>query len=332
MAGVDLNTYTFDYDLTFAVLLMNADGTIYHRYGGRDGNSAMSRMSMSSLIKVMKETLADHAAYQKNPSPPKSRPKEAIEQMPSMAQKLKKNPKQCFHCHMVYDGRREIAKQKRQWSRDEIYKWPLPDQIGLYLDREDQPLVKGVKAKSAASSAGLKAGDRLLKLNGQHIRTQTDVQWVLENTSSDSVRLSAEIERNGRSRKGHLRLKSGWKKSDPKTVGWRASIWSLSPKPGFGGEKLKPWELKKLGLDKDAFNFRVRYIVTWGQDSYTGRNALKAGIRKGDVVVAVDGKNDFETVMHFHSWYRLTRKPGSTAQFKIIRNGKRMTINLPIQK
>ena len=33
MAGVDLALYRFDYDLTFAALLMNADGTIYHTYG-----------------------------------------------------------------------------------------------------------------------------------------------------------------------------------------------------------------------------------------------------------------------------------------------------------
>ena len=332
MAGVDLNIYKFDFDLTFAVLLMNPDGTIYHRYGTRDYQSAMARMSMQSLVKVMKDSLADHVAYKKKPSPPKTMPRATIEQMPSMARLLKKNPKQCFHCHMVYDGRRDMGRQKKQWDKNEIYRWPLPDQIGLLLDREDQVLVTKVKPSSVASEAGLKAGDRLLKLNGQHIRTHADVQWVLENAGQEAGSLTAEINRRGITQKSSLNLKSGWKKTDPLTVSWRPTMWATSPKPGFGGAPLKPAELKKLGLAEDAFSFRVRYIVTWGKDAYTGRNAVKAGIRKGDVVVAIDGKSDFESGRHYHSWFRLTRKIGEKAAFEIFRNGKRMTVLLPVIK
>jgi hypothetical protein len=107
-------------------------------------------------------------------------------------------------------------------------------------------------------------------------------------------------------------------------------MWATSPKPGFGGGALEKAELKKLGLAEDAFAFRVRYLVTWGNDAYTGRNAMKAGIRKGDVVVSIDGKNDFESVRHYHSWFRLTRKIGSNASFEIIRKGNRKTILLPV--
>ena len=44
MAGVDLSMFRFDFDLTFAVLLMNADGTIYHTFAGRDWTHADSHL------------------------------------------------------------------------------------------------------------------------------------------------------------------------------------------------------------------------------------------------------------------------------------------------
>ena len=33
----DLNLFEFDYDLTFMVFFLNAEGKVYARYGGRDG-------------------------------------------------------------------------------------------------------------------------------------------------------------------------------------------------------------------------------------------------------------------------------------------------------
>ena len=41
--------YRFDYDLTLALILMNADGTIYHEYGGRDQGNAAGYLAMRSL-------------------------------------------------------------------------------------------------------------------------------------------------------------------------------------------------------------------------------------------------------------------------------------------
>jgi hypothetical protein len=36
ITGVDLNVFDFDYDLTFAVFFLNAQGKVLGRYGGRD--------------------------------------------------------------------------------------------------------------------------------------------------------------------------------------------------------------------------------------------------------------------------------------------------------
>ena len=129
---------------------------------------------------------------------------------------------------------------------------------------------------------------------------------------------------------GTLKLAGGWKEATPLVFSWRPSKWPLSPKPGFGGAELSPRELKAAGLPEDAFAFRIGYVVTWGPNAHTGRNARKAGLRKGDIIVSVAGKDDFENHEHFHAWFRLTQKPGTEIPVVRLRAGKRETVLLPV--
>ena len=121
-----------------------------------------------------------------------------------------------------------------------------------------------------------------------------------------------------------------WKEPTPLVFSWRPSKWPLSPKPGFGGPQLTPAQLERHGLARDAFAFRINYFVTWGPAANSGRNATRAGLRKDDVVLSLDGKDDFVSVEHFHSWFRLTREVGRTVSVVILRDGKRATIELPV--
>ena len=50
---------------------------------------------------------------------------------------------------------------------------------------------------------------------------------------------------------------------------------------------------------------------------------------RNDIIFSVDGRS-FESVEHFHSWYRLTRKPGTTVEIDVMRNGQRRTVELPV--
>ncbi len=331
MAGVDLSTYVFDYDLTFAVLLMNADGTIYHTYGGRDWTSAQSHLSMPALVDVMRKTLLEHDRYREDPKPPKRVRKTTIEEIPPMARRIRngKAPK-CFHCHMVRDMRTEDARENRRWSRDQIWVYPDPSQIGLSLDRDSQTLVTAVAEDSPAARAGLRKGDRLILLGGRSVLSFGDVSTVLHDTSPKSGNLAVEWTHGTESRKGRLRLKGGWKQATPLVFSWRPSKWPRSPKPGFGGNQLKPDELERLGLGRDTFAFRVTYIVTWGKDANTGRNAQRAGIRKGDVILSIGGEGDFRSVEHFHAWFRLTQKPGTEVAIVRLRGGRKETLRMKV--
>lgn len=336
MAGVDLSTYVFDYDLTFAVLLMHADGHVYRQYGNRTPAAHDSHLSQASLVAAMRGTLDDHAeraaslgAKHTRPSPPADGAT-TIETLPAMAERIAagKAP-ECFHCHMVFQARDEEAAEKGAFGQADVWRWPPSTRIGLTLDRDDQRRVVAVADGSPAAVARLRAGDRLVRLGGRVVRTEGDVQWVLDGIPGSGASLLVEFLRDDEEAETEVHLPDGWRAGTPEEL-WRASMWRLDPKPGFGGPMLGAREKERLGIDADVAAFRVKYVVTWGKDARTGRNAQKAGLRKGDVVLSVGGRSDFRSPQHFHAWFRLTRKAGETVPIEILRDGERRTIDLTV--
>lgn len=328
MAGIDLSRYRFDYDLTFAILLLDSKGGLLHHYGNRTGKGPDSHLSMASLaalLRTAKAALADGTAEPR----PALAEAETIEQLPTMARRIRQGKApDCFHCHMVHQAHREAADEAGGWDAREIWEWSPSTRIGLVTDRDAQTRVVEVSADSPAAAAGIEAGDELRRLAGRRIASEGDVQAALQTVAWNGGPVPFEVVRAGESVRGELELSEGWRRSTPRDVSWRPTMWHLSPKPGFGGPQLGANALAKHDLPADSFAFRVQYLVTWGPNAHTGRAAAKAGIRKGDVVVSVDGRNDFESVMHFHAWFRLTRNVGDTVEIELIRGGERRTISL----
>ncbi|MHC4492383.1 MAG: PDZ domain-containing protein, partial [Planctomycetota bacterium] len=310
-----------------------ADGTIYHTYGGRDWTDPMSHLAVPVLARLLVDTLADHAAYERAPRPPKLAKKRTIEQIPKWARQIKRGKRpDCFHCHMVHDGEIAHLQERREWTRARAWLWPDPIQVGLRLGQTDQTRVKTVEPGSAAERTGLRAGDRLVRLAETRPATLGDVQRVLHETPNrtTTIRIGWVRGDGDRPASGLLRLEKGWKEATPLVYSWRASKWPLSPKPGFGGRMLTPEQRASHGLSEATFAFRVGYIVTWGPDAHTGRNAARAGISMEDIVVSVGGKCDFENMGHFHAWFRLTQKPGTEIPVELIREGRRLTVKLKV--
>jgi serine protease Do len=326
MEKVDINLIRFDFDLTFAVVIMNADGTIYRRYGGRDHDDADGYLGMESLVRALKETLQDHVEYSKKPSPPKRAPVRTINDIPAWRSRTQKP--NCVHCHMIHEAERAQAQKDGRWSRDRIWLYPMPGRLGIEVDADDQASVKKIEPKSPAAEAKLRAGDRLVRIDGVRVRTLLDIQWALELSSGSSMEV--EFERAGKTESAKLKLKAGWKQGGPLDLSWRASMWGLSPQPGFGGKKLTPAELKQAGLPEDGFAFRVNYIVDWGDKAHLGRNVKQAGVQKGDIVLSTNGETDFVSELHWQAWFRLTLKSGSKVPLEVWRAGKRVTLTLPV--
>ena len=330
MMGVDLSVYRFDYDLTFCGLLMNADGTIYHVYGGRDSKDADSHHSLASLTSVLRATLGEHAAYLKQPHPPKLAPRKVVEDLPPLRRRIREGERfDCIHCHSVRDFRRQHRKEAKLFRRSEIWVSPDPIQVGLAVERDRQTVVKRVIAGSAAARLGLRVGDRLLQAGGQRLLTFGDLSWVLDRASGGAVEIPLSWRRGAVVERGVLGLKAGWKRARPEVFAWRPSKWPLAPRPGFGGKALDAEEKRELGLDPGRFAFRVDYLVTWGRHPEAGLSARKAGIRKGDIVYAIDGRSEFESMDHFHAWFRLTRKVGAKVWVEILRGGRKLRISMP---
>lgn len=330
MRGVDLSVFRFDYDLTLALILMNADGTIYHEYGGRDEAGAAGYLAMRSLVQLLKDGKETHAEYMKHPSPPLPQTKRTVENLPPMAKRLKAAKQDCIHCHTVNDAEREVAQADETWSADRVWKRPSPAQIGLTLDPEDQVRVVEVAPDSPASRAGVKKEDRLIRLDARAVRSFSDVQRVLEETPSRAGALKIEFEHFGKPQSAVLSLAEGWKTGTPLSLAWRPSMWGLRPNPGFGGPMLSAEDRAKLGLSRDDFAIRIQNLFTGGDHPEDGRNALKAGLLRGDVVTSVAGKKDFQTPRHFQSWFRLTQKPGTEVEFEVLRDGQIQKIRMKV--
>ncbi len=176
MRGVDLDLFDFDYDLTWMGFFLNADGTIYGRYGGRDAESADSRMSLAGLRNAMTAALERHHRGGIAQSEPMPRPSRAVEQYPA-ARRLPERA--CIHCHQVYDLRRESRQAAGKWRLDEVWVYPMPENVGLTLDVDRGDSVARVAVDSPASRLGIRAGDRLRTVNRQPVASFADVQYAL---------------------------------------------------------------------------------------------------------------------------------------------------------
>lgn len=328
MSKVDLNLIRFDFDLTFAVVLMNADGTIYHRYGGRLPDDASAFLSMSSLARLLRDTVGEHRAYEKAPAPPAARtPRPAIE-LPVLQRKIAGGQRlDCVHCHTVNDAEYADAFLEKRWQRDDLYVFPDPERIGVSLDREEQRRVTAVTPDSPAAKAGIVRGDVLLSLGEQRsTRTLSDVQWALHRAPFGANRLPVRFRSGKLEVEAELELADGWKRCPPADYAWRPYKWNLSPAPGFGGPALDAAAKKELGIAAEDFAMKVNYLVDWGERAHRGRAVKAAGLRKGDVVVAFAGKRDFASFPHLHTWVALTRRVGEPVEIEVLRDGKVVTL------
>lgn len=331
MRGIDLERYRFDFDLTFGVLLMNADGTIYHRFGGRDHESATKWVSMKPLLALLERGLAAHAEYAKSPSPPKRTPR-TIADYPTFQAFYKDRKGECVHCHQVGEMEVRSAERAGGFDKETVWRYPSPTRIGLVMDREQQDLVVEVRTGSPAAAAGVASGDRLVSVGEVSIGSVNDIQAALHASSPSATVIDLAFSRGDKTLSSKLRLQAGWKKADAVDFSWRALKWQMPPTPGFGGRDLTRARKTRLGLDPDGYAFQVGYLVTWGHRGYTGRNAARAGIRKNDIVYSVGGKADFKDHNHFHAWFRLNAEIGKTIEIKYLRGGQKRVANLKVIK
>jgi hypothetical protein len=316
MRGVNLNVFQFDYDLTWAAFFLNANEHIYGRFGGRDASSPDKYLTLAGLKHALRAALESHA--KKAGEAPRQQAGESftVERYPA-AKRVKDDA--CIHCHQVWDFRREDLKAKGKWSRDDIWIYPLPENVGLTLSRDEQNRVKAVSAfNSSAGRAGLKPGDVLLQMGGQPVASFADVQHTLHRAPAEG-QLAIAWERGGQKLEGVLELAKGWRESD---ISWRESMWGLEPAPCVYGQDLSAEEKQKLGLEPTRLAFK--------QGKFVPAPARMAGIREGDIILGINDRKLAMTMLQFNAWVRLNFQVGDKITFNILRDGKRMEIPMTL--
>ena len=326
MNGIDLNRFQFDYDQTWAVLFFRPDGTLLARYGTRGNSDGMAYNSMDGLRYTMKAALAAHQQWtpvmQDHYKDKIGEPVEfsTAEQIPSstvnrIRERGKSARQSCIHCHNIYDAQRDVAISRDDYDPTARFKYPLPENIGLRVSEQTE--VTAVKDGSPAHQAGIRSKDTIVRMNGQNIHSIADMQFVLHNTPAPG-KVAIELLAAGGSDEPRRRtnvtldLPAGWRKSD---ISWRASMYGMPPQPGLWVVDLSAGERTKLGISKDQLGLKVRGTF--------GKEVRQQGLKKGDVIIASDGKTDHNTPGEFHANLRLNHfRPNSKLSLTVLRDGR----------
>jgi hypothetical protein len=314
--GVNLSVFDFDYDLSWAAFFMNADETIYGRFGGRDASSPDKYLTGAGLRYAMVQALAAHRRPPATPPPAAPRLSQTVEEYPA-GKRLKGNS--CIHCHQVHDFRREAEQTAGTWHKEQVWVYPLPENLGFSVDSEQGDRLAKVTTGTAAARAGLRTGDVLTRVQSRPVASFADVQYALHLAPAKG-QLAVTFERKGEAKSANLALEEGWRQTD---LSWRASIRSLGPSPSVRGEDVTAEEKSALGIAPRSLAFR--------QGNFVAAAAEQAGLRRGDIIIGVDGTTPEMTMGQFLVHIRLRYQAGDRITYTILRAGKRLDIplNLP---
>jgi predicted metalloprotease with PDZ domain len=308
--SVDLKLFEFDYDLTFMVFFMDARENVYARYGGRDSRDADNRQSLAGLRYTMQSVLAMHGREEKQFAPKAGGAPVTIRELPGGG------GGKCLHCHQVKERLNRKLVADGQWSRDTIYRYPLPDNLGFRLEVHRGNVVDQVTPGSPAEKAGLKKGDVVSQLGKVPIHSFGDATYALDRAPVSGT-LSVSWLRDKEPITETLELPKGWRKTD---IRWRPSLRRLVPSLPLYGDDLTPAERKKLGLTDKQLAFR--------QNARLQTRAKDAGFRVGDIIVSVDDRKLDLTVDDFLRYIRKEYLVGERIQLTVLRDGKRLKLPL----
>lgn len=331
MKGVDLSQFQFDYDLNWAAMFINADGTVYARYGTQSAAGADAYNSVEGLKATMERVLELHTEYPNNAKElagklgSKKPYKTAMDMpgLPGAAAKLKGQTtrRNCIHCHMLHDAEHDFARQQKKFDREILWRYPLPENIGITVNAKDGRTIS--KLDDAIAKRGMKVGDKITHVNGQAITSIADIQWVLHSLPNEKTTVRVATATNGAAPVTHeVTTGSNWKKTD---VSWRGSMFSFSPRTYVWCPPLPEAKRERLGLNDDQNALEVRWINT---GKAGGQAARKAGLQQGDVVLEVDGKPVPNTDAKLQTFIKLNYQAGNVVPLTVLRRGKRLEVSL----
>jgi hypothetical protein len=328
--GLDLQVFQYDYDMSWAAMFLNADGTIYGRYGTRttSGPGSDAHLSLAGFRLAAQRALDLHKQYPANRQqlqgktggkPDFARP----EQIPGLEDRAATatTRQNCIHCHMVKEYALRAKWERGQLSLADLLVYPMPDSIGVQIDSNDGLLIRSVDPDSPADKAGLKAGDRFETLAGQPLVSVADIQWVLH-TAPNETELAATVRRQDEVLRPEIVLSGDWKRSD---IAWRASTW-YGLRQGVKFEPLSAAEKQSRGIEADRMALAIKGLFGRG-----GPKLKEAGLAVGDIILAVDGNSQPpQNESEFLIQLRLEHGPRDNVKFTFLRGAQRRELQVPM--
>lgn len=340
--GLDLSTFQYDTDQSFAVFFLNADGTIYGRFGTRSHRTEwLTDVSLEGLAKALQGALELHEDYPDNkaalagkrgPQPVVASP----EKYPSLKDKFTDTlnyegdvAKSCIHCHQIGDAQRSYYWSAGQSIPEHIlFPYPHPKSLGLVLDPDQRATVKRVVEGSIADQTGFEQGDKIQTMNGQPLLSMADVQWVLHQGDPDGDTIDVVVEREGKKQSLKMKLEAGWRRADD--ISWRVTSWPLR-RMVTGGAVFEPLDeagREKLGISDDKMALRTKSVGRYGPHGA----AKRAGLQVDDVIIGYGDRDDLMREADLF-WHALNDyRPGQRVAINVRRGDKKLSIEIPIQK
>jgi serine protease Do len=296
------------------IFFLDADGKVYSRYGGRDSKDPDNRQSLEGLHYTMESVLRMHEGEEK-----------------AFARRIQEGPRyirqtaggmrgRCLHCHQVKEILHAELQRKGEWSRDLVWRYPLPDNLGFILDVDRGNVVKEVKSGTPASEVGLAAGDVLQRLGGVPIHSFGDAQFALD-IAPKSGTVELVWRRGDKELRQRMPLPEGWRQTD---LSWRPSLRWFIPSARLYGQDLTAAEKKAAGLQTKQLAFKQRNEVP--------SQARAAGVQPGDVIFGVDGKYLEMDAGEFLRYIERSYLVGDRVTVNVLRDGKRLNLTMTLQR
>jgi serine protease Do len=317
MDDIDIGLFDRDWNNTIYYFLMNADEQIYMRYGGRDARAPDSYLNLSSLELALEQGLELHRRYQQGELKKTKRPNPLFpREIPLLVERtFARNA--CVECHLIGDY--QNIQQELDGKLDKLahmYRSPDISTLGIFLDVPKGLVVKEVR--DAVETAGMKPGDRITQLNGTPVWTFGDLQYHYDKVPRNSNRIRITIERGRTSMDLPVALPERWWWTD---LTFRQ--WTIEPRVYFESTPLAVSEKRALGLvEHGGFASKVKRVDSFAEIMKSHE------LRVGDIVFGVDGVERDEIANTAELFIKLRKTAGDTVTLNVIRDGKRMQMQL----
>jgi hypothetical protein len=330
--NLDLKLFQYDYDMSWSSMFLTPDLTVLGRYGTRAGSQANSDtyLSTSGFAKAAERALALYKNYPANKAELAGKQGRKADyarasEIPGLVSKppVATVRQECVHCHMLKEFALRAKWEAGKLTKDDLFVYPLPQNIGLTIDKDDGLLVQSVGAGSPAEKAGIQAGDSVAAVGGQPVLSMADIQWAL-NAAPSSGTLSVQVVRGGQTLAKSLELAGEWKKSD---IAWRASSW-YGLRHGLKLDPLPAADREKHRLSEGQLALIVKNI--YKPQGKSQHPAIEAGLKPGDVIVAVDGKEAAMNESEFLVYLRTAHGPRDSVQLTLLRGSERKELTVPM--